>query len=138
MGNYYMDFNLIKKYPNKYNLTPENIKSLKILDWERLKKHTWYNTAMKNSGKWWCHLEGCQLSGKYDDFNEFWIGFNEDNDSIDWHFTTWEGMGCYNFDEFYKDTESKYDLQVQVNAIRYLNMLIDEGVLGIKEETDES
>lgn len=135
---YYMDFDLIKQYPNKYNLTPENIKSLKILDWERLKKHTWYNIAMKGKGTWWCHLEGCQLSGRYDDSDEFWIGFNEDNNSIDCHFTCWGGMGSYNFDEFYKETENRYDLQVQVNAIRYLNMLIDEGVLGIKEETDES
>lgn len=100
---------------------------------DRLKKHTWYNTAMKNSGKWWCHLEGCQLNGRYDDFDEFWIGFNEDNNSIDCHFSCWEGMGSYIFDEFYKDTENRYDLQVQVNAIRYLNMLIDEGILSSNE-----
>ena len=41
-------------------------------------------------------------------------------------------MGRYTFDEFYKDTENKYDLQVQVNAIKYLNMLLDEGILGLE------
>lgn len=131
MGNYYMDFELIKQHPNKYNLTPKMIKKLKVLDWERLKKHTWYNEAMKKTGKWWCHLEGCQLNGKYDDMDEFWIGFNEENNKIDCHFTCWEGMGSYNFTEFYKETENKYDLQVQVNAIKYLNMLLDEKILDL-------
>ena len=130
----YMDYDLIKKYPNKYNLTPENIKSLVIMDWERLKKHTWYNKAMHKTGKWWCHLEGCKLKGLYDDFNEFWIGFNEENNRIDSHFTCCEGLCSYNFTNFYdcKEIENKYDLQVQVNAIRYLNMLIDDNILGLE------
>ena len=133
MGNYYTDFKLIKQYPNKYNLKPSDIKTLKILDWERLKKHTWFNDAMKSTGRWWCHLEGCTLSGKYNDFDEFWIGFNEDNNCIDFHFTSWEGMTGYVFSEFYKETENRYDLVVQVNALRYLNMLIDENILGINQ-----
>ena len=128
---YYMDFKLTEQYPNKYKLTPKNIKKLKILDWDRLKKHTWYNTAMKKTGDWWCHLEGCNIGGKYDDMDEFWIGFNEKNDKIDFHFTCWEGMCGYTFTEFYKNTENKYDLHVQANAIKYLNMLIDEGILGL-------
>lgn len=131
MKNYYMDFGLIKQYPNKYDLTPEKIKTLKILDWEKLKKHTWYNEAMKKTGRWWCHLEGCQLEGRYNDEDEFWIGFNEVNDKIDLHFTCYEGMCSYNFTRFYKKTENKYDLHVQVNAIKYLNMLIDEKILAL-------
>lgn len=134
MGSVYMDFDLIKKYPNKYNLTPAKIKELKILDWKRLKEHTWYNTAMKRTGDWWCHLEGCNLDGKYNDFDEFWIGFNEKDDRIDCHFTACEGMCSYVFDEFYKGTENKYDLQMQVNTIRYLNMLLDAKILGLSEE----
>lgn len=130
MCNLYVDYDLIAKYPNKYCLTPKNIKKLKILDWNRLKQHTWHNTAMK--GNWWCHLEGCNLTGAYNDYDEFWIGFNEDNNKIDLHFTTWEGMGSYKFSEFYKDTEDKFDLHVQVNAIKYLNMLLDEGILDIE------
>lgn len=130
MGNLYVDYDLIEKYPNKYGLTPKNIKKLKILDWNELKKHTWHNEAMK-TGNWWCHTEGCNLGGKYDDYDEFWIGFNENNDRIDFNFTTWEGMGKYEFDKFYKDTENKYHLQVQVNAIKYLNMLINKGILSI-------
>lgn len=131
MSKLYVDFELIKRFPNKYNLTTDKLKTLKVLDWERLKKHTWYNQAMKDTGDWWCHLDGCHLNGKYDDFNEFWIGFDEKNNRIDYHFTCWDGMGNYIFDEFYKNTESKYDLQVQVNAIKYLNILLDDGILGL-------
>lgn len=130
----YIDFDLIKKYPNKYNLTPDNIKQLKILDWNKLKKHTWHNDAIK-TGNWWCHLEGCNLDGKYDDWDEFWIGFNEDNNQINCKFYAEDGMCSYTFEKFYdsKDIENKYDLHMQVNTIRYLNKLIDAGILGIGE-----
>ena len=132
--NLYTDFKLTEQYPNKYNLTPKGIKKLKVLDWERLKKHTWYNNAMNKTGKWWCHLEGCQLRGSYDDFDEFWIGFNEENNKIDSKFYCCEGMCNYNLTSFYdcKEIENKYYLQVQVNAIKYINNLIDEGILGLR------
>lgn len=128
----YIDFKLIEEYPNKYNLTPKEINKLKILDWERLKKKTWHNNAML-SGDWWCHLEGSNLKGNYDDEDEFWIGFNEANNKIDCHFTSYGGMCHYRFNEFYKacDIENKYDMHVQVNAIRWLNEMIDDGILGI-------
>lgn len=129
----YIDFDLIDQFPNKYNLRPKDIKKLKILDWRRLKKKTWHNEAML-SGNWWCHLEGCHSIGeKFDDMDEFWIGFNEDNNKIDYHFTSYEGMCGYEFKKFYcsNDIENKWDMWVQVNAIRWLNMMIDEGILGL-------
>lgn len=133
MSQRYIDFDLIEKYPNKYNLTPKNIKKLKILDWEKLKQKTWYNRAKVDTGNWWCHMEGCSKSGNYDDEVEFWIGFNEDNNKIDCHFTSYGGMCWYNFKKFYnaKEIENKYDMQMQVNTIRWLNMMIDEGILGV-------
>ena len=33
----YIDFKLIEKVPNKYNIKPEDIKKLKVLDWNKLK-----------------------------------------------------------------------------------------------------
>lgn len=132
MSQRYIDFDLIDKYPNKYNLTPKSIKKLKILDWDRLKEKTWHNNAML-SGNWWCHLEGCNAGGQYDDETEFWIGFNEDNGKVDCHFSSYGGMCHYNFKNFYdsKDIENKYDMQMQVNTIHWLNMMIDEGILGV-------
>ena len=128
----YIDFKLIEKVPNKYNIKPKDIKKLKVLDWDKLKKKTWYNNAMKKTGEWYCHLEGSNGGGFYgDDEDEFWIGFNKKNGKVDYHFTSREGMCRYIFDEFYKahEIENKWDMNVQVNAMRYLNMLLDEGIV---------
>ena len=87
---------------------------------------------MKDTGTWWCHLEGSQKeTEKYNDFSEFWIGFREEDDKIDCNFSTNESMCKYVFDKFYdiKEIEHKYDMQVQVNAIRWLNKMIDNDIL---------
>ena len=130
--NKYIDFNLIRRNPNKYKLTPDNIKKLKILDWDKLKKETWHNKAKKN-GNWWCHLEGSNLNGKYDDEDEFWIGFREEDNKVDCTFSCHSGMCKYLFKEFYKadSIENVFDMNVQVNTIRWLNKMIDRGILGI-------
>lgn len=132
MSQGYIDFDLIDKYPNKYNLTPKSIKKLKILDWGKLKSKTWFNHAML-SGTWWCHLEGCNDKGPYNSEVEFWIGFNEDNNQINCSFTSFDGMCKYNFTKFYssKSITNKFYMQMQVNTIRWLNMMIDEGILGL-------
>ena len=40
-------------------------------------------------------------------------------------------MCGYTFDEFYKadGIENKWDMNVQVNAMKYLNMLLDEEIV---------
>ena len=50
----YIDFKLIETVPNKYNIKPKDIKKLKVLDWDKLKKVTWYNAAMKKTCNWYC------------------------------------------------------------------------------------
>ena len=66
-----------------------------------------------------------------DDMDEFWIGFNMKNGEVDYWFSSYEGMCGYTFNEFYKadEIENKWDMNVQVNAMRYLNMLLDEGIV---------
>ena len=129
----YIDFNLIERVPNKYNIKPEDIKKLKVLDWDRLKKHTWYNEGMREAGEWYCCLKGSNGGGVFcdDDEDMFWIGFNKKNGEVDYWFTSYGGMCGYTFDEFYKadEIENKWDMNVQVNAMRYLNMLLDEGII---------
>lgn len=129
----YIDYELIKKYPNKYGFTPKNIKTVQILDWDKLKKHTWYNEAMKKTGHWWCHFEGNQptLLKFLDNGDEFWIGFREEDNKVDCHFSCFGGMAWYRFDEFYnaEEIENIFDMQVQIYAIRYLNMLVEEGII---------
>ena len=140
MGHRYIDFDLIRKYPNKYELTPKSIRKLVILDWDRLKTKTWHNDAMKNSGSWWCHLEGCEKEGqKFNDDSEFWIGFREGDNKVKCNFTCYEGMCKYEFKKFYdvSEIENQYDMQVQVNAIKWLTNMIDEGILGIQNSLEE-
>lgn len=125
----------IKKYPNKYKLTPSMIRKLTILDWDRLKKKTWKNNAML-SGSWYCHTEGCGGKGvgkEYSDEYLFWIGFNEENNKIRISFTSYDGMCGYNIKKFYQvaDISNFYALNMQVNTIRWLTMMIDEGILAI-------
>lgn len=119
---------------NKYHLSPNNIPNLQIADWDRLKEVTWHNVAMRDRGTWYCHLEGCNKEGQhYDDFDEFWIGFREEDDTIEFSFSANDGMCNYNIINFYdeKEIENEYDLRVQENAIKWLNTLIDEGILDI-------
>ena len=129
----YIDYDLIKQYPNKYNLTIKKIKELKVIDWDRLKKKTWFNKAMKKPC--WCHLEGSQhpnSKNRYEDDGEFWIGFYEDG-RVDCNFSSYEGMCSYVFDKFYniKELENKFDMHVQVNAIKFLNELLDEKIVAL-------
>ena len=51
MNSGYIDFKAIEQVPNKYNIKPEDIKKLKVLDWDKLKKYAWYNEAMKKTGE---------------------------------------------------------------------------------------
>ena len=137
MAKRYMDFDLIKKYPNKYNLTPENIKKLKVLDWEKLREKTWFNNAMDKPC--WCHLgESCTKGYFGDGLNEYWIGFYEDGE-IDFRFSCYEGMCHYIFDEFYdsKEIENKDDLDIQVKFIEYINDLIDNNIISKPESKGE-
>ena len=133
MSNRYIDFDLIKKAPNKYNIAPGDIQKLRVLDWDKLKKLTWFNKAM--SEPCWCHIEGSDSGGYFgDDVNEFWIGFYE-NGKVDYHFSCYDGMCYYFFTEFYqaKDIENKHDLAVQVNAMRYLNKILDKKIVELSK-----
>lgn len=98
-----------------------------MLDWDKLKKKTWCSKAIKKTGAWYCHLEG----SNGDDVDEFWIGYNMKNGGVDYWFTSCKGMYGYTFNEFYKadSIENKWDMNVQINAMRYLNILLDEGVV---------
>lgn len=142
--NRYLDYGLMKKYPNKYNLTPKNIKTIKVLDWDRLKEHT--SDYTKGHNQFCCHLEGCEKEGQpFNNKNQFWIGFFVDGEVV-CYFTTLFTNFCknnyfsysdyYKFEKFYsiKGIENPYNMQVQVNAIKYLNMLIDKKIISPPNE----
>ena len=119
-----------RQYPNKYRLTPKNIKKITVLDWDRLMTKTWHNNAKK--GNWWCHLEGCQNEhAPYCDEDEFWIGFDMDTKRTDCDWSSYGGMCTYDFETFYdpREIRTAFDLRVQANTIRWLNQMIDAGIL---------
>ena len=66
-----------KKYFEEKNRGIDITKHMKVgseIDefWDKLKKKTWYNDAMKKTGEWYCHLEGSNGGGFYgDDEDEF-------------------------------------------------------------------
>ena len=135
MGNKrYIDYKLIEQNPNKYNLIPKDIKKLEVLDWDKLKKKTWYNHAMKKTGEWYCHWEGVGHGYYGDSMSDFWIGFDKKHNRIDYHFTCNEGMCSYKIAKFYdiNEIEDKYDMEIQIKAIKWLNQMIDDGILGIE------
>lgn len=137
MGRRYFDKALAESVPNKYNLTPKSIKKLVVADWDALKKKTWYNKAMEKTGRWWCHLEGSNKDGdRYDDSDEFWIGFREDDETVDCYFSCYEGMCNYLFNTFYdpNEIENVWDMRVQVNTLKWLNEMLDAGILATSKE----
>lgn len=127
-----MNTDLIKKYPNKYNLTPENIKDITVSDWDKLKSVTWHNETLTD-GTWYCKLIGCQYpdSKKFNDEDEAFIGFNGDDGSVRFDCTSYGGMCGYDFDAFYdpNEMENEFDLNLHINIVNWLTDLIDGGVL---------
>lgn len=130
-NNKYIDYELIKEYPNKYNLTPKKIDQLKVLEWEWLKAKTWLNEALEPD-EVWCHIEGAGYGLYGDPINEFWIGFYTDG-RVRHSFSCAEGMCHYNFENFYdiNEIENKWDMYIQAKTIRWLNDMIDKGILGL-------
>lgn len=124
---------IVAESPNTYNLTPENIKTVQVLNWDKLQKICWLNKAMAEHGEVWCHLEGCNRENtRYNDFNEAWFGFFK-NGKVDFHITAYEGMCKYNLKEFYNIAEMNHeaDAMVQANTIRFMNSLIDAGIVSV-------
>ena len=90
---------------------------------------------MKSQHNWYCHLEGSQSAGQsYEDEDEFWIGFQEDTNKINCYFSSFGGMCGYTFNKFYdpQHIHNQFDINVQVNALRWLNKMIDEKILSLE------
>lgn len=119
--------------PNVHGLTIAKIKKIKVLDWDKLKDECWYNQAMKKTGEWYCHIDEVGTGYYGDGVSDWWIGFNKKNGKVDVHFSCMEGMFSYKFSKFYdlKEINDKYDVMIQVAAIKWLNKMIDKGILGV-------
>ena len=127
MGNK-IDFAKTKEIPNKYNLTPDSIKSLKVLDWERLKEECWWNPAINA----WVYIGGVGWIEQYG-YNSEFIFIIKSNGYINFKVTSCMGMCKYLFSEFYKEDEifAQNDFDIQAKILEWFNRLIDEGILGV-------
>lgn len=123
------------KVKNKYNLTFQQIKKLKIGD--RSKIHAplfWRNNAINA----WC-ISGTTIKNHKDDefgtYDEYWIGiYDEDTErktKLKVNCSSYGGMCTYNFKNFfdYKEIENEMDLEIQEKLLNKVNELIDEGIL---------
>lgn len=121
------------KYPNKYNLRVSDIENLRVLDWSKLAVTVMRMPNSESYMPFYHHAEGCNLEGDYCYDDEFWIMFDAGMNTINYRFTKDRGMTSYVFDEFYdpKTIDRVQDFGVQVNALRFLTDLIDEGILGL-------
>lgn len=116
------------RVPNKYELTIEKIKSLKVGDITKFKEPTFWRNNIVNA---WCISYGTEKdSGNMLSPDSFWIGFY-DNGDFKFYFTSYGDMCGYDFEEFYNPNEIEIidDFLVQEKFLEKINLLIDEGIL---------
>ena len=115
--------------PNKYNLTPEDLNHLELLDKRQVKDPLFWRNNVINA---WCiSYENDDIAG-----DEFWLGIYDKpfrNRLIHVHFSAYGGMCNYNFTKFYDphQIDNIYDLDVQEHALKILNDLIDRGIIAV-------
>lgn len=126
------------KVENKYNLKPQDISKLVLLDKDRVMQSPFWRNDVINA---WCLTENTCKSRKDDEFgtyNEYWIGVY-DNDAksyagkIRLSCSSYGGMCGYKFNSFFnpKDIENELDLDIQEKLLARVNWLIDEGIMGL-------
>ena len=125
------------KVKNKYNLTMKKINKLKVGDESKIKEPLFWRNNVINA---WCinRIIGTDDDVKYGTDNHIWIGIYDKpyyNRRIHVRCSCYGGMCFYKFDKFfrYEDIEYENDFKTQEELLRTVNMLIDEGILVIKD-----
>ena len=125
---------------NKYGLTPKTIRNL-IPDRNKIqKKPFWRNNVISA----WC-LSGNTIHSAeniiYSTYDEYWLGvYDEDANSyagkVRFHLSSYGEMCSYNISGFLKpgEIENRDDLEIQVNFLKCINQLIDNGTFSLPDE----
>lgn len=122
---------------NKYKLTFQDIKKLKIKDRSKLKEPLFWRNNVVSA---WCISESTAKNSKdqrYGTYNDYWIGiFDEDakrKKKLEVTCSAYGGMATYKFKKFfdYSEIENEMDLEIQEKLLAKVNLLIDEGILEI-------
>ena len=124
------------KVKNKYNLTVQDLKRLRVGNREKLCEPLFWRNNVVNA---WC-ISGTTIKNRKDDefgtYDEFWIGVYDENaksyaGKIRVTFSAYGGMCHYNFKKFfdYSEIENEMDLEIQEKFITVMNQLLDEQIL---------
>lgn len=125
-GTRLIDCHLVDTYPNKYHLLPRSIESLKVKDWDAFKENS-FNNVFKGEN-WWTHI--ITINDRYDTCS-FEYSANIETDDVVVRLTTYNGKKTYDLPEFYKVEyiEDQTQMELQAHVIKWLNKMIDNGVL---------
>jgi hypothetical protein len=131
--NKFYDEELIRKYPNKYGWTQGNICTARILDYDKLQKYVKDDDSSCFMSLY--HYDKCEFDDeKYacdkNHYCRFLVEFTRDGITYT-SFSSSERTRHYEFCNFYDPSKIKnrLDMQLQAGAIRYMNTLVDEGII---------
>ena len=123
---------------NQYNLTMKDCKNLIIKDRSKICEPIFWRNNVIGA---WCisgNTARNYMDEEYCTFNEFWIGvYDEDAkayaNKVRIYFTSYGGMCSYNFNNFYdyEEIENYHDFKVQELFLEKINLLLNEGILGL-------
>ena len=129
------------KVKNKYYLKVSDIKRMKVADESKIKEPLFWRNNVINA---WCISKsiGTDADRRFCADNEIWFGIYDKpyyGRRIHFHANCWGGMCRYNFKEFFntKEVENERDLETQEEALKILNMLLDEGIIKLSNEKEK-
>lgn len=125
------------KVKNKYNLTMQKVRQLKIRDESKISEPLFWRNNVINA---WCisRCIGTDADIRYGSNNELWIGiYDEPYHGKRFHVKchSFGGMRVYDFKKFFdeKEIKNENDLKLQEELLDTINHLIDEGILVMED-----
>ena len=119
--------------PNKYNLTVQDIKNLKIIDESKISEPLFWRNNVIGA---WCISKsvGTVADWQFSTDNEIWLGIYDRcyrGSRIHFRVSAYGGMCSYSFNRFYdpSEIESELDFKTHEECLRILNYLLDEQIL---------
>lgn len=126
------------KIENKYNLKVADIKRMEVADESKLCEPLFWRNNVINA---WCISRsiGTDADRRFCADNTIWLGIYDKpyyRRRIHFHAGCWGGMAKYEFKNFFdsKEVENERDLETQEETLKILNMLLDEGIIRLKEK----
>lgn len=124
---------------NKYGLTVNRIENeIKVVDWDRLKAYTYADGMFPPVNRWRSYECGCEDISKIyepspDLFVQGKISFGKATrfreQEVKCRFWQENGRIGWKFEKFYEGGLRDAEMQCQSNMLRFLNLMLDEGII---------